>query len=157
MCFMDGEVRPIDDQTRILSTTKGVANRRFSSWQRGGGRRWIGLAIHPRRTPTIRRGDEVALVITMTIQTVTVNRDLDVDSSPGCVTNGDPARRNGCSWHCCRHDNSSWATRNGCRNDVTFVITMTIQTTSIDRDVDEETSRSCVTNSYLASRDGRRR
>lgn len=156
MRFMDGEICPINDQTRIFPATKGMADRGLSSWQRGRCRHRIGLAIHPRRTSIIGRWDDVPLVVTMPIQTISVNRDLDVDSRSSCVANGDLARRNGGPRHGRRHDHPRWTTRNRCRNDVAIMVTVTVQAVAIDGDLDEKASRRCVTDGDLASCDGRR-
>ena len=79
-------------------------------------------------------------MVTMTIQTIAIDGDLDVDTSPGRVTDRDLAWWHGRSWDRRRDSDSTRTSTCRCRNDVTFMITVTVQAAAIDGDLDEKAS-----------------
>lgn len=115
------------------------------------------MSFHPRRTAVGRCRDDVTLVVTVAVQTISIDRDLHVDPCPGCVTNRDlpwwhSRTRNGG-----RDGDATRTSTRGSRDDVALVVTVAIQTTAINRDFHEESSRRCVANRNPASLGGIRR
>jgi hypothetical protein len=148
--FVIRQVTAIDHEPSELAIAEGVTDGDFSAGKgRRGGR--IRLSIDARRTTLVRRGDDVTLVVTMAVQAASIHRDLHVDPSTGRVTDGDLARRHGRPWHRCGDDYSTRAPCRWCWNDVTVMVTMAVQATSINGDFDIETRRCRVTNRDLAS------
>lgn len=79
-------------------------------------------------------------MVTMTIQTIAIDGDLDVDTSPGRVTDRDLAWWHGRSRDRRRDSDSTRTSTCRCRNDVAFMITVTVQAAAIDGDLDEKAS-----------------
>ena len=96
-------------------------------------------------------------MITVTIQTIPINSDLHMETSSGCMTNRDFPRRDRRSWNGRRDNNSFRTSRRRRRNDVALMITVTIQTISINRDLHMETSRRRMADRDLSALKCRRR
>ena len=140
MVVVLAQVTSVDDESSEFPSTKCMANGHLSARQ-SCRRRRFGKSINPRRAPALWSRNDVALMIAVTIQTIAIDRDLHMETSRGCVTDGDLARRNRRSRDGGRDNNSLRTTRRGRRNDVALMIAVAIQTIAIDRDLHMKTSR----------------
>jgi hypothetical protein len=94
---------------------------------------------------------------TVTIQTIAIDRDLNMETSRSRMTNRDLAGWNRRSRNGRRDNNSFRTSRRRRRDDVALMTTVTIQTIAIDRDLHMETSRSRMADRDLSTLKCRRR